>query len=92
MLCRCGRAFHQAFEEQERCPRCRALQLMLDGKRGDAKELFKAMRIQEAWEVANRHTYDWRVIDENGKEVWAADLARRYRADTHPRPMRRPRY
>lgn len=65
---------------------------MLDDKRGDAKELFKAVRIQEAWEDANRHTYDYRIIDENGKEVWAADLARRYRAETSPRPIRRQRY
>lgn len=35
-----------------------------------------------------RSEWDWRVIDENGKEVWALDLAQRYRKELIRRKTR----
>lgn len=30
---------------------------------------------------APRELWDWKIIDENGREVWAKDLAARYRSE-----------
>ena len=70
------------------CPGCRARVLALDRDRGseveraaDAEEAaaFVALVEQES------HYGDWRVIDENGDELWARQLAKRYRKQTKPR-------
>jgi hypothetical protein len=34
---------------------------------------------------------DYIIIDENGQEVWASELARRYWRETYPRPILRHR-
>jgi len=33
---------------------------------------------------SNRHLWDYRIIDERGDEVWAMDLAARYKKETRP--------
>ena len=86
MVCRCGVKFTQLFPEQKRCSRCRARQLGYDGQRGDADEIDLFNSLHDQWE----HFGDWQLHDPDhpGVLIWASDLAKRYRADTKPRPVR----
>lgn len=78
--CRCGKSFF-AHPGLTLCPRCRRRQLRIE--RGwnlaemerEQRELAILMRSQP------REEWDVRIIDECGREVWARDLAKRYRAE-----------
>lgn len=42
------------------------------------------LRVAREARIARLHNY--RIIDENGVECWAGELAQRYRAETRPTP------
>lgn len=70
------------------CPGCRVKELSLDRDRGSAVWRESEQREAEAFAALlekESHYGDWRVIDENGDEVWARQLAKKYRKQTKPR-------
>jgi hypothetical protein len=83
--CRCGRLFTPKLPRQTQCARCRQHQLILDGRRGDKREVDALYALLEE---EYSHIGDWKLLDENGDETWATDLAKRYRQQTRPRPVR----
>ena len=82
--CKCGRPFLPAYTEQLRCLRCRQLLLAQDGRRSDQEE------IQEAVDSLLHSETDWQLVDPDhpGLLIWASDLAKLYREQTQPRPVR----
>lgn len=74
---KCGQMF-KAYIAELVCPYCREENLRASGM----PYLMSTVPILEeeyaAWE-RNRHNWDVQVIDENGRTVWALDLAARYR-------------
>jgi hypothetical protein len=85
--CKCGRPFSLLYPEQLRCLRCRQLQLSLDSRRRDDLEIDAFNTLRTEW---NRSETDWQLQDPDhpGALIWAGDLAKRYRSDTKPRPVR----
>ena len=82
-LCwRCGVEF-MALEAQGYCAECSAI--MLARKEPGYKRLIKKQLLLAPIVEQPRHTWDFRIIDENGREVWALDLAERYRRELRKR-------
>lgn len=70
------------------CPQCRASILAKEqNARAMSFRNAEAKRV-DAFNESFRDFWDWRIIDETGRELWASDLAKRYRHDTMPRPSR----
>lgn len=86
-LCPCGRTFYPLFPEQTRCQRCRGGQLTADGRRNDGAEIDAFNKYRDQWDD---HFDDWQLHDPDRPWllVWASDLAKRYREQTKPRPVR----
>lgn len=76
-----GKRAHTIF-----CPTCRATILAKERASGRALHNKEAL-LSAAYfsSVDPRENYDYRIIDEFGQEVWAWDLANRYRKETQPR-------
>lgn len=69
------------------CNRCR-MQL-LNAERGHASRSHdndEAVATTKFYEAAYREG-DYRIIDENGVELWASDLIKRYKRQTKPRAV-----
>jgi hypothetical protein len=88
MACSCGQMFYPLLAEQRKCSRCRTRQLTLEERRNDAPEVEAFNALSDLFQ----HTDDWQLVDPANPDrlVWASDLAKRYRADTQPRPVRNP--
>lgn len=94
MIRRCRHSWcKQRFDAQASdlifCPRCRNLLLLKEEamarSSGSARiQSAEAMATMEFWREW-RSPFDYRVIDENGREVWASDLIKRYKRETKPR-------
>lgn len=86
-LCKCGRPYRPRYPEQLRCLRCRTLALSQDAQRRDSGEVEFFNKLRAVWA---RDTYDWQLKDPDhpGQLIWASDLAKLYRAQTRPRPVR----
>lgn len=67
--------------------RCRKLQLTADNRRNDGAEIEAFARLLKRNET---HEDDWQLWDPDHPEtlIWAKELARRYRYQTQPRPVR----
>lgn len=63
------------------CMNCRVDLLSLEATH---KAPYTAQEIKD-WEYKRRDEVDFRIIDENGTEVWASDLAERYRSELRRR-------
>lgn len=86
----CGAKFHQPKgvdgESPIRllfCPRCREEMLAREPKPDNEEAL--VVSAAYASSTTARREWDVRIIDENGEEVWALDLAKRYKKQTEPR-------
>lgn len=79
--CKCGRSFTPTYPEQLRCPACRRLMLYQDGRRPAP---------ETAMDDLLRAEHDWQLVDPDHPDVlvWASDLAKLYREQTRPRPIR----
>lgn len=84
--CRCGRPYLRRLPEQRTCPDCRAHQLRMDARRDDREEIAAFNRLRDS--LFDTHQHDWLVFDESHTLCWAHDLARRYRQEVEPRPLR----
>lgn len=84
--CVCGRPFLRLFQEQTRCQRCRQLQLAADGRRNDGPEIDAFGRMLDKWKDDD----SWMLVDPDHPDqmIKATDLAKRYREQTRPRPVR----
>lgn len=75
------------------CPKCRVARLAeANESTYNAAALRRELGEIEAFKrllEAEEHKTDYRVIDENGVEVWARQLAKRYRKQTKPRGVLR---
>lgn len=58
------------------CSSCRA-KIVREGREAD-------IRLDAVLKAREQRMHNYRIIDENGVEVWAAELAKRYRAETQP--------
>jgi hypothetical protein len=67
------------------CVSCRSQILFSEHAKSIYLSNREALATASFWS-ATEHDDDWQVIDTNGDTVWAADLAKRYRAETMPRP------
>lgn len=78
----------QAYVAMEFCPRCRMERLAM-GSTPDYDLLKRAYWDYQHHQKASNEWHemvgDWRVIDEHGVEVWARDLAERYRSELRRR-------
>jgi hypothetical protein len=89
MRCKdCGETF-EAFVAMLYCPKCRVrqhgAQPYYDGTESiwyRDKDQEKAKQDSHLW---HEMVGDWRIKDEYGEEVWAADLAERYRNELRRR-------
>lgn len=88
-VCPCGELFEKKFAEQLRCPRCRSSQLTAENRLSaeDKKEIALFNQFRDQWE---NHANDWQLHDPDHPDrlIWASDLAKRYRLQTTPRPVR----
>ena len=84
----CGRYFPASSAEMLFCPECRKAILQREAaSMHSAASNKEALLTSEYWEIL-RGFYDWQVVDERGGTVWASVLAKRYRGETSPRPIR----
>jgi hypothetical protein len=69
-----------------RCSNCRAILLRAEFQY-DKQEIAAFRRLREEWP---KEDTDWQLHDPDHPErlVWASDLAKRYRYETKPRPIR----
>lgn len=86
MACPCGQMFYPLIAEQRRCSRCRTRQLGAENKRNDTNEIEAFNALTDLFQ----HADDWQLVDPAHPDrlIWASDLAKRYRAETRPRPIR----
>lgn len=78
----CRAKFTPASDDLIFCPRCRDWMLRME-RQWDNKELDILNRFYSR-AFKDRSDWDARIIDENGEEVWALDLAKRYLDQTRP--------
>ncbi len=87
---RCLDCFSPAFAEQLYCAKCRRVMVaaedasiykerLLEQSKGEIS-LYMDTKIRDHWDI--------RIIDEVGREVWARDLADRYRKELNARRKR----
>lgn len=85
----CRRWFPLTAPDLKFCPECRRLLLARENT-GEKERNTAAMAELDFYlsvENKEREQWDTRIIDETGREVWALELARRYLAETRPRPL-----
>lgn len=75
----CKQHFVPASDDLVFCPSCRELLLFLEQGHGRGRSVrnVEALATSEIWNLS-RPPFDYRIIDENGVETWASDLAKRY--------------
>jgi hypothetical protein len=93
-LQRCGRCreieFEKSFPEQTLCPNCRKFVIKKErtaAKHEQRKEI-SILQLELMWDRERRHEWDIQILDENGKTVWARDLAKTYRTELDNRLRR----
>lgn len=86
----CGARFPQPKGQDENsemrllfCPSCREEMLAREAQVDNEEAL--VVSAAYASNMTQRSVWDIRIIDENGVEVWALDLAKRYKKQTEPR-------
>lgn len=87
----CRARFDAGADDLLFCPSCREELLRKEAavlaQSGYGRvQLAEAIATTEYWREW-RSPFDYRVIDENGREVWASDLIKRYKRETKPRPI-----
>ena len=84
----CRREFVLTATDLIFCPACRQSILAIERSQGRFlnEGAFREMEWYASEHNTTRSQWDARVIDENGREVWALDLAKRYLGETQPRP------
>lgn len=88
---RCERLFEKGAPDLLYCPECR--QAMLATEAAGSAQTWRnreALATTKFYETLLREQWDWQLLDETNTTVWASDLAKRYRAETLPRPSRSP--
>ena len=79
---------YQAYVAMKYCPKCR-VERMRRGSISDheRREAYHDHQLQRKKHDSAWHEIvgDWRVVDEHGVEVWASDLAERYRSELRRR-------
>lgn len=85
----CKQLFTPISPELIYCYTCRGQRLGLEQKNLGKPMHDEAVRTTAYYYTSLRALFDWRINDENGVEVWALDLAKRYRGETAPRGLRR---
>lgn len=94
----CSAKFESSAPDLLFCPSCR-IQLLAAERSvpsGDCTiwewDNREAIATTAFWAEQLRSPFDYRLLDENGREVWASDLIKRYKRETRPRPARTQKY
>lgn len=81
---RCREAYLPVFGQQLFCNRCRRVMVSAENA-AVAKQRRRDQELADSYRDEFVHMYDTLIIDEWGREVWASDLAQRYRKELNAR-------